>query len=105
MPIVGGNPPSQLPDHLDGVQLRTRAAEAAVDLQGPILMLHGMEDDNVSFDNATMLVAKLHAKACPVEMMFYPGQRHSIVGERQKLHLFATHMDFSERRLGGPRKH
>jgi dipeptidyl-peptidase-4 len=43
---------------------------------GSLLLIHGMADDNVTFDNSTRLMAALQAKAVPFETMLYPGLRH-----------------------------
>lgn len=41
-----------------------------------LLLMHGMADDNVTFDNSTRLMAALQAKAIAFETMLYPGLRH-----------------------------
>jgi dipeptidyl-peptidase-4 len=43
---------------------------------GALMVMHGMADDNVTFDHTTRLIAALQAKAVPFEMMAYPGLRH-----------------------------
>lgn len=71
-------------------------------LTGPLLLIHGMADDNVTFDNTTRLMAELQARSQPFELMTYPGQRHGIQGEALQLHLMRTRLDFLERYLGKP---
>jgi dipeptidyl-peptidase-4 len=68
-------------------------------LTGPLLLVHGMADDNVTFDNTTRLMAELQARSQPFEMMTYPGQRHSVQGEALQLHLMRTRLDFLKRHL------
>ena len=41
-----------------------------------LLIVHGMADDNVTFEHSTRTFAALQAKALPFEMMVYPGLRH-----------------------------
>lgn len=73
-------------------------------LTGPLLLIHGMADDNVTFDNTTRLMAELQARGQPFELMTYPGQRHGIQGEALQLHLMRTRLDFLERHLGTPQQ-
>jgi dipeptidyl-peptidase-4 len=48
-------------------------------LKDPLLVVHGMADDNVLFTHSTALFAKLQAQNRPFEMMTYPGAKHSLV--------------------------
>ena len=56
-----------------GSEVTARVAGLAPDA---LLLMHGMADDNVTFDNSTRLMAALQAKAIPFETMLYPGLRH-----------------------------
>ena len=67
-----------------------------------LLLLHGMADDNVIFENSTRLIAALQKAAIPFEMMLYPGERHSAPGSKTKgLHVLKTHLEFFDRQLKG----
>ena len=69
---------------------------------GSLLLLHGMADDNVIFENSTRLMAALQKKAIPFEAMLYPGERHSAPGSKTKgLHVLKTHLGFFDRMLKG----
>jgi len=69
---------------------------------GSLLLLHGMADDNVIFENSTRLIAALQKKSIPFEMMLYPGERHSAPGSKTKgLHVLKTHLGFFDRKLKG----
>ncbi len=69
---------------------------------GSLLLLHGMADDNVIFENSTRLIAALQKKAIPFEMALYPGERHSAPGSKTKgLHVLKTHQGFFDRKLKG----
>ena len=70
-------------------------------LSGDLLLIHGMADDNVTFDNTTRVMAALQQKGLPFETMVYPGERHGIRGNEKRLHLWRTWLDFFERRLKG----
>jgi dipeptidyl-peptidase-4 len=68
----------------------------------PLLLIHGMADDNVVFDNTTALVARLQKEGTLFEVMVYPGQTHGITGAPDRIHLWRTIADFFDRRLGLP---
>ena len=69
-------------------------------LTGPLLLIHGMADDNVTFDNTTRLVAELQKRGKIFDLMTYPGQRHGIQGEALQVHLMRTRMEFLRRHMG-----
>ena len=68
-------------------------------LNTPLLLVHGMADDNVTFDNTTRLMAELQQRGKQFDLMTYPGQRHGIRGEDLQIHLMRTRMAFLERHL------
>ena len=68
-------------------------------LSAPLLLVHGMADDNVTFDNTTKLMAALQEAGKTFELMTYPGQRHGIRGEALQIHLMKTRMAFLNRHL------
>ena len=68
-------------------------------LNSPLLLIHGMADDNVTFDNTTRLMAALQEKGKMFGLMTYPGQRHGIRGEALQIHLMKTRMAFLDRHL------
>lgn len=82
------------------------AASAVIEDAGrisdPLLLIHGMADDNVVFENSSELIAELQAEAVPFEMMLYPGQTHSVRGPKISVHLWQTIFDFLERNGVGP---
>ena len=63
----------------------------------PLLLIHGMADDNVVFENSTALMAKLQAGAKPFETMVYPGQTHRVAGPGISVHLWKTIAAFLDR--------
>ena len=65
----------------------------------PLLLIHGMADDNVIFENTTRLMAEMQEKGIHFELMTYPGQRHGIRGEKLSKHLMLTRMKFLDRHL------
>ncbi|RAK56675.1 S9 family peptidase [Phenylobacterium deserti] len=69
---------------------------------GSVMILHGMADDNVTFDNATRVFASLQAKAIPFETMVYPGLRHRAGWTpANRKHRALVTLDFFNRKLKG----
>ena len=66
-------------------------------LTDPLLVIHGMADDNVVFENTTALMAKMQASAKPFETMVYPGQTHRVAGPGVSVHLWKTILNFLDR--------
>ncbi|MBM3953252.1 MAG: S9 family peptidase [Planctomycetes bacterium] len=66
----------------------------------PLLLVHGMADDNVVFDNSAALAARLQRTGRLFEMMVYPGQTHRIAGPELGVHLWRSIEDFLDRRAG-----
>jgi dipeptidyl-peptidase-4 len=67
-------------------------------LTKPLLLLHGMADDNVLFTNSTKLMAELQARGRPFELMTYPGAKHGLQ-KKDALHRFRMTERFFERCL------
>ncbi len=69
---------------------------------GDLLLLHGMADDNVVFENSTRIMAGMQSRAIAFETMLYPGLRHR-AGWTQAdlLHRTRATLDFFARKLGG----
>lgn len=74
-------------------------------IKDPLLVIHGMSDDNVVFENSTALFGKLQAEAVPFEMMVYPGYTHRVSGPKISVHVWRSILDFLTRNgvPGGPR--
>jgi dipeptidyl-peptidase-4 len=68
-------------------------------LRDPLLLVHGMADDNVLFTHSTRLMERLQQAAIPFELMTYPGGKHSLVGENVRVHVFSAITDFFNRHL------
>lgn len=73
------------------------ALQDSTALNDPLLLIHGMSDDNVVFENSTALMAKMQAAAVPFETMVYPGQTHSVGGPKISVHLWHTILNFLDR--------
>ncbi len=57
-------------------------------LGSPLLLVHGMADDNVLFTNSTQLMAALQARGTPFDLMTYPGGKHGLSTPAMKKHVF-----------------
>ena len=71
-------------------------------LKRPLLLMHGLADNNVIPQNSTVLAKALQDKDIPFEMMFYPAKRHGIRGNETRRHLFKSVIRFLERNLKAP---
>lgn len=78
---------------------RANVLEYAENLADPLLLVHGMADDNVLFTHSTMLMQKLQSAAIDFELMTYPGEKHAISGEGQRLHVYRQIDRFFRREL------
>ena len=79
---------------------RTAPRFAADKLQGRLLLLHGMVDDNVHMQNTIQFAYELQRIGKPFEMMLYPTQRHSFTDARLNAHLRQLMFDFTMRTIG-----
>jgi dipeptidyl-peptidase-4 len=63
----------------------------------PLLLMHGMADDNVLFQNSTEFMAKMQEEKVPFETMVYPGKTHAISGPNVSVFLYQTIQRFLAR--------
>jgi dipeptidyl-peptidase-4 len=89
------------PTKLPKVYAESDALEDAVRIRDPLLVIHGMADDNVVFENSTMLFARLQEAKVPFNMMVYPGKTHGVSGEGAQTHVWGTILDFLATKLQG----
>ena len=68
----------------------------AAKISDPLLIIHGMADDNVVFENATEIIAAMQEANVPFEMMLYPGYTHRVSGENISPHRYNTVFRFLE---------
>lgn len=73
---------------------KASALEDAGRIADPLLLIHGMSDDNVVFSNSTALAAKMQAAGVQFDMMFYPGETHSVGGPAISPHMWHSIMRF-----------
>lgn len=75
--------------------------EAAKNLHGRLLLIHGEIDDNVHMTNTMQLVYALQKANKPFDLMVYPNNRHGIVDADQTYHQFQMMTNFFEKHLLG----
>jgi dipeptidyl-peptidase-4 len=68
----------------------------AAKIVDPLLLIHGMADDNVVFENATEVIAAMQEANVPFQMMLYPGYTHRVSGEQISPHRYNTVFRFLE---------
>ncbi len=73
-------------------------------LKSPLLLLHGMADDNVLFSNSTRLIDDLVNRNVQFELMTYPGAKHGISHRAGKRHVQYTIDAFFRKHLAAPKQ-
>ena len=63
-------------------------------LKGNYLLVHGMADDNVHFQNSVEWTDALISLDIPFDMAFYPNKNHGIFGGLTRLHLYRKMTNF-----------
>ena len=68
-------------------------------LSSPLLLIHGMADDNVLFSNSTLLMAELQKRGVQFDLMTYPGGKHSLSSDFMKTHVYHLIANWLDRQL------
>ena len=55
-------------------------------ISDPLLLMHGMADDNVVLEHSTAFMTAMQEQARPFDLMLYPGQTHRFAGEGPNVH-------------------
>ena len=86
----------------DNPELYARSAVVpkAAQLDRPFLLMHGMADDNVLFENSLALIQAFQNESIPFELMVYPGRAHGLRGKGTQLHVFRSLASFFHRHIG-----
>ncbi len=63
-------------------------------LKGNYLLVHGLADDNVHFQNSAEMISELVKADKQFELMVYPDKNHGIYGGTTRLQLFTLMTDF-----------
>ncbi len=89
-----------LKDNAEGYR-RSSLLDAAKDLSGRVLIVHGTGDDNVHFQNAVQMANELINAGKQFDLQIYPRKTHSISGSAAQTHLFTRIQEHFERWLMG----
>ena len=71
----------------------------AKDIHGKILLIHGLQDDNVQIVNTWRFVDELIKANKLFELMIYPMRKHGVADPAGRRHLLNTELDFWKRNL------
>lgn len=82
-----GNPVTE-----PAVYAKSGALGDAGKIKDPLLLIHGMADDNVVFENSTGLMTALQRAKTPFDLMVYPGATHATPG--LEVHTWITRLKF-----------
>lgn len=85
-------------DNPEGYQ-QANVLTYADNLKKPLMIYHGMADDNVLFTHTAMLAHRLQQSMIPFDMMAYPGKAHGIRGREASIHRYQLVTDFFNRHL------
>jgi len=92
-----------LPQEEPEAYRKTSAVEAAGNLQGRLLLLHGDADDNVHIQNTIRFVDALIQAGQPYDLRVYPRKTHALRGAGTQLHVHRTLADYLREHLrAGP---
>ncbi|MEO1730678.1 MAG: DPP IV N-terminal domain-containing protein [Pseudomonadota bacterium] len=75
---------------------KASAIPDASKISDPLLLIHGMADDNVVFENSSEFISVMQESNTPFEMMLYPGYTHRVGGPKISPHLWNTIFRFLE---------
>ncbi|HMR43432.1 MAG TPA: prolyl oligopeptidase family serine peptidase, partial [Saprospiraceae bacterium] len=68
-------------------------------LKGNYLLVHGMGDDNVHFQNTVEMANALISANKQFDTYFYPNRNHGIYGDNTRLHLYTKMTNFLHEKL------
>ena len=73
---------------------RSNVQDYVESIASPLLVIHGMADDNVLFTNTTMLIKALQDHGTAFELMTYPGSKHALQEPSVARHRYETILRF-----------
>ncbi len=73
----------------------------AASISAPLLLMHGMADDNVLFTHSTELMHELQSAGVAFDLMTYPGSKHALQEPAVAIHRYRHMLDFLRRHLLG----
>ena len=88
-------------NNLEGYK-KSSVLEAAKDLHGQLLLVHGVIDDNVHMQNTLALAYALQKAGKPFRLMLYEKSRHGITDPQLVKHMRQMMFDFTVETLLKP---
>ena len=80
-------------DHADGYDDNSPINHVEK-LRGKYMLVHGLADDNVHFQNSAEMFSALVKANKKFEFLAYPDKNHGIYGGTTRMHLFESMTDF-----------
>ena len=68
-------------------------------LRAPLLLAHGLADDNVHFEGTSRFIDALVEGGKSFDLLVYPGRTHGLRGGGARPHVFSAITRFFETRL------
>ena len=68
-------------------------------MKSPLLLVHGMADDNVLFANSTKLMADLQNRDTQFRLMTYPGGKHGLSTPAMRKHVYTLISNYFDEML------
>ena len=68
-------------------------------IKGAYLLVHGMADDNVHFQNTSEMIKALVGAGVQFDLFVYPDRNHALPGQSTRLHLYGMMTDFVKTNL------
>ena len=68
-------------------------------IKGKLLLVHGMADDNVHFQNSVEFAESMVQSGVKFQMMYYANRNHGIRGGNTTMHLYTMFEDFLKENL------
>lgn len=89
------------PEHNKEGYARTSPLKSAAGLNGKLLLLHGLIDDNVHVQNTVQLAYELERAGKDFEMLLLPKSRHGVTNPDVNMQMRRRMLDFIDRQLLG----
>jgi dipeptidyl-peptidase-4 len=89
------------PSSNDAAYTASALPPRAAALEGKLMLLHGLMDENVHFEHMGKLVDALVAAGKPYELVLFPSERHGYRGSNARIYANQRVTDFFARELAG----
>ena len=100
-----GDPNPGTPNYTEGAYEHGNVMTHLDGLDEPVLVIHGMADDNVVFRHTVMLAnAMVEAGKTNFKLAPYPGEKHGFRAEAAQIHRDKTILEFFLDELGKPER-